>query len=109
MIEVGAIVPPLWTYEVANGLMMARKRGRITPAESTQAQGLLRSLSIEVANRDVLRELARLVELGERFGLTAYDAAYLLLAMETGCALATNDAALKAAAAAAGVSCFAVN
>jgi len=39
-------------------------------------------------------------------GLTAHDAAYLLLAVEAGAPLATEDAALRPAAEQAGVACL---
>ena len=51
--------------------------------------------------------LQGLLEVGERFALTAYDAAYLALAMREGCPLATNDEPMKAAAKLAGVPLFA--
>ena len=43
------------------------------------------------------------VALAEQYALTAYDAAYLDLALRKGVPLATHDKALKAAAAKAGV------
>jgi predicted nucleic acid-binding protein len=43
---------------------------------------------------------------GNRFGLSAYDAAYLSLAMQEGLPLATNDEALRKAADKAGVPMF---
>ena len=46
------------------------------------------------------------VEAAQVTGLTAYDAAYLVLAVETGLELATCDRQLRAAAARAGVPCI---
>jgi len=49
-----------------------------------------------------------LPQLAQRHQLTNYDAAYLALAAATSLPLATNDAALRRAAAAAGVPLFQV-
>ena len=35
-----ALVPPLWLLELANGLVVAERRGRITRAESTRFLGM---------------------------------------------------------------------
>jgi hypothetical protein len=39
-----ALVPPLWPYEVANGLLMGERRGRITPTDTVRILGLLAAL-----------------------------------------------------------------
>ena len=36
-----AVVPPLWPYEVANGLLMGERRRRITPTDTVRSLGLL--------------------------------------------------------------------
>ncbi len=99
--EDGALVPPLWDQEVGNALLVAERRGRITQAETTQGIELLDSLPIEVNETDP--ELMSLVNTARQFGLTTYDATYLLIAMQSGLKLATRDAALNRAAEAAGV------
>lgn len=99
--EDGALVPPLWDQEVGNALLVAERRGRITQAETTQGIELLDSLPIEVHEIDP--ELISLVNTARQFGLTTYDATYLLIAMQSGFALATRDAALSRAAEEAGV------
>jgi predicted nucleic acid-binding protein len=99
----GALVPTLWPAEVANGLVHARRRSRITPAGIKEALSLLHGLRIQVVEQERDAALASMVEVAEQFGLTAYDAAYLALAMRTGSQLATSDDALAQAAAKAGV------
>jgi len=69
-----AAVPSLWHLEVVNVLALAERRRRITPAESAELITLLEML-------EIVRE--------ER--LTAYDAAYLELAMRLGLPLASKD------------------
>lgn len=98
-----AWVPSIWPHEIANGLLMAQKRGRYTAAQRVAFVEDLLKLPIEVDHRPVRSVLDSHVALAEQYGLTAYDAAYLDLALRKGVPLATQDKALKAAAAKAGV------
>lgn len=97
--ESGAVVPALWHYEVANVLAVAARRDRISEASSKRFLSTLDRLALEIVDTPP----ARLVDLAGRFGLTAYDAAYLDVAMVRAAPLATTDAVLRRAAAAAGV------
>ena len=98
----GGVVPPLWRYEVGNALLTAWRRDRLTEADVRRLLALLRSLPIDV-DADV-PDGVELVMSGHDHGLTAYDAAYLVLAQRRGLALATLDDVLGEAAARAGVS-----
>jgi predicted nucleic acid-binding protein len=95
-----ALVPMLWEFEVANVLVVAQRRGRITAAGSSRFTSLLHALPIDLERPGGLSDL---VNTGSRYSLSAYDAAYLVLAERTGNPLATRDSALKAAAEDAGV------
>jgi predicted nucleic acid-binding protein len=97
-----AAVPILWFYEVGNGLLMAHRRKRITPEMIDGFLTRLTALPIDAAQQ-VPSEILKLPALAQRHSLTNYDAAYLALAMHLGLPLATNDADLRSAAAAAGV------
>ncbi len=100
--EKRAIVPILWFYEVGNGLLMAHRRKRISVDQIDGFLTRLKTLPIEAAQQagaDVLE----LPLLARRYGLTNYDAAYLAVAIRTGLPLATADANLRQAAAAARV------
>jgi len=99
----GALVPGLWPHEMANGLLMAQKRGRYTTAQRMVFVEELLRLPIEVEVPGVRDILDGQAVLAERFGLTAYDAAYLDLALRRGFPLATQDKAMKSAARKAGV------
>ncbi len=93
-----AVVPPVWVLEVANVLLVAERKHRITEAQSARFVELLRALPIIVAEAGPA-DLARdLLDLGRSHALSAYDAAYLDLAMREGLALATRDDALRRAA-----------
>ncbi|MDA8231592.1 MAG: type II toxin-antitoxin system VapC family toxin [Magnetospirillum sp.] len=96
-----AVVPPLWRLEMANVLVIAERRKRLTEADTARFLGLLESLPIQAApDRG---GTAAIVALARAHGLTAYDTAYLDLAQRTGLPLATLDGQLAEAARAAGV------
>lgn len=97
----GAVVPALWDFEVLNALRSAEKRGRLTEASVSHAIAGLSRLPIERDRRAVDGE--HVVALSRSHGLSAYDAAYLQLAMVRRLPLATRDDSLRAAARRAGV------
>jgi predicted nucleic acid-binding protein len=98
-----AVVPNIWLLEVANGLLIAERRGRLSRAEAAQVGGVLADLPITWQETSIEQALGSVLELGEAHGLSAYDAAYLDLAMRDGLPLATQDKALRAAAEQVGV------
>jgi predicted nucleic acid-binding protein len=67
---------------------------------------LLAGLPIAVDDETSSRAFGDIVHLARSHGLSAYDAAYLELAMRRGLPLACLDGKLKAAALAAGVALF---
>lgn len=99
----GAAVPNLWPIEIANGLVMGERRGRIKPAESAVFIAMVEDLPILTDPSASARALHETMALAREHGLTAYDAAYLELAMRLGLPLATGDHKLGAAARRAGV------
>jgi len=101
--EAGAVVPSLWRYEVANGLLVAERRGRIDAGYRARSLGRLAVLPIACDEESDRRCWDATVALAEARGLTAYDAAYLELAQRRLLPLATLDAALAGAARDAGV------
>ncbi len=94
-------VPALWLLETANLLLGAQRRRRITADKRRELADAAGALRIKVDREAV--SIADLGELASRHSLTAYDAAYLELAIRRGLPLATRDAALQAAMAGAGV------
>ena len=97
-----ALVPPLWQMELANVLRTACTKGKLPLAHARQIMDTLGQLPIEVDAGPAPGQ-RQLFELAMRYNLSSYDAAYLELAMRHGLAIATLDARLKLAAAAAGV------
>jgi predicted nucleic acid-binding protein len=96
------IAPALWPMEVANALRNVVRRGRLGEPEVAHVCNRLDAYEIEVhgAGDGSVRQryLAALTH-----DLTAYDAAYLELALQRRCALATLDEHLAEAAERAGV------
>jgi len=95
--EHGAYIPGNFQSEVANGLLQAERRKRISETDVTEAlvNILALPLTVELPDARVMVSTAR------AHGLTCYDASYLALALQTHLPLATVDAALGAAAKAA--------
>jgi predicted nucleic acid-binding protein len=99
----GASVPGLWPVEIANGLVTGERRGRITRAASAAFAAMLEELPIVVDPETGARALRATLSLAREHAVSAYDAAYLELAMRLGQPLATGDRKLCAAAGRAGV------
>lgn len=93
-----ASVPVIWSLEMANVLVLGERRGRITPARTGEFIALLESLPIVVDEETSSRALGRVLDLARAEGLTAYDAAYLELAIRLGVPLASKEADLCDAA-----------
>ncbi|MFO1155176.1 MAG: type II toxin-antitoxin system VapC family toxin [Rhodospirillales bacterium] len=96
--EAGAVVPPLWRFEVGNGLQMAIRRQRITAAYRNDALVELAAMPITIDADSDVQAWTSTLRLSERFSLTLYDATYLELAHRRALPLATLDRALQAAA-----------
>ena len=99
----GAVVPSLWRLEVANGLTLAVRKRRITPAFRAGALADLAFAPVVIDTETDLHAWNAALQLADRFGLTTYDAAYLELAHRRSLPLATLDTALRAAAQALGI------
>jgi predicted nucleic acid-binding protein len=98
-----AVVPSIWPLEVANVLLVAERRKRLTEADSAQFLKLLSELPIVIDHETSDRALSDILFVGRQQGLSSYDAAYLELAMREGAALATQDEKLKKASKKCGV------
>lgn len=96
-----AVVPSLWCLEVANVLLVAERRGRMSEAQAARFLDLLGRLPIR-PDTDVV-DTNVVLAAGRRHHLSAYDAAYLVLAERLAAPLATLDSKLAAACRAAGV------
>jgi predicted nucleic acid-binding protein len=101
--EEGAVVPALWSLEVANSLTIAVRRGRIRADFRQAALSDLARLAIITDHDTELYAWTETLGLADRFQLTLYDAVYLELAGRRGIPLATLDHDLRDAAIAFGI------
>lgn len=100
------LVPTIWPLEVANALVSGERRGRITQADATTFLGILGSLPIAVDHETSERAFVDVLNIARAHGVSAYDAAYLELAMRRGLPIAALDGKLKTAASVLGVPAF---
>lgn len=99
----GATVPAIWPLEVVNALLVAERRGRVSAEQSAGFAHLLSALPIRVIPLepdDVFRAVSAL---GREYGLSAYDASYVRLAMNEVLPMATLDQRLRGACSRAGI------
>ena len=101
--ESGAQVPSLWHLEAANVMAKSLRMEKITQAQASTFVALLEALDIGTDGETSLKALHDTLDLARRYKLSAYDAAYLELALRKGLPLATLDAQLRDAAQQAGV------
>jgi predicted nucleic acid-binding protein len=93
-----AIAPRIWPLEVANVLLVAERRSRLTKIDCLTFISLLKDLPIEIDSDDDEWNIEGLMALGWEQKLSSYDAAYLELAQRKKIPLATLDSGLEQAA-----------
>jgi predicted nucleic acid-binding protein len=101
-----ATVPAIWFSEVTSGVLRGERQGIIRPDQSAYFLTELWKADIVADDQSPRTNQATVLVLARAYGLTAYDASYLELAMRRGAELATFDRKLAAAARAAGVKVF---
>ncbi len=105
-LEEGAVVvvPFIWFLEVANALLVAVRRKKLTGQERLSALNHLKRLKLTVDTESPGIAFGTLSELAETHVLSIYDASYLELALRRQLPLASRDGALCKAAKRCGVS-----
>jgi predicted nucleic acid-binding protein len=93
-----ALVPTIWPLEVANVLLMSKKRKRITELHASSFIDALSALPIVIDQSTSSRALHSIYTLASQSDLTIYDAAYLELAFREKIPLLTLDMPLIKAA-----------
>jgi predicted nucleic acid-binding protein len=96
-------MPALRWSEIANALISAQRRKRLSEADRNRLTELFRILPIQTDAVPDAEAMYRFQNLAIEHGLSAYDAAYLELAQRGGVGLATLDQRLRAACASAGI------
>jgi len=92
------VVPPTWPIEVANGFIMAVRRKRIPAASVAELAEPLSIWSIAIEAPNVVIAMKQIAVVARDHGLTAYDAAYLEIALRLRLPLVTLDRHLAKAA-----------
>lgn len=95
---VQAVVPALWPFEVASVLSTAERRGRMDAAAQLAFLERLRLLPIAIEHRPATWLAQQIFPLAGAHKISAYDAAYLELAIRESLPLATLDDDLRRAA-----------
>ncbi len=93
--DVVLVVPQLWHYEMLNVLRSGVLRGRITERDARQSLARLASvpaLCVSAADQGH----TSIFDVASESGLSAYDAAYVLLAESRGIDLVTADRGMLA-------------
>ncbi len=98
-----ALVPCIWPLEVVNVLLVGERRKRLTKADSGRFLELLRALPISIDVLGTSRAFGEVLSVARDLKISAYDAAYIELAMREGLHLATMDDDLRKAASKTGV------
>lgn len=94
--KIQASAPFLFLHEVANSFLNSVRRKRITPEMANHYMHLATTFPIQLDSENNAREA---LEAGMLYGLTAYDACYLLLAQRLQAPIVTLDKTLEKAAA----------
>jgi predicted nucleic acid-binding protein len=97
-----AVVPALWFSEIANGVLVAERRGGIGAATTAAFMGLVNTLPIAEDRMRLSAVEGAILTLARKYDLTGYDATYLELVLRSGGTLATFDRQLAEAARKAG-------
>jgi predicted nucleic acid-binding protein len=92
------VVPAHWPTEICNELLVALRRNRLKPGQSTLFWDELARLPIEVDPALTALQAKVVLALGEKHRLTVYDAVYLEFAQRRQLPLATLDLDLRGAA-----------
>ncbi len=92
------LVPNLWHLEAANVLVRAQKREWLTTQQMHEFLDLVESVPLTIDNQTAKQAMSATISLASEHNLSAYDAAYLELALRHQVPLATLDADLRKAA-----------
>lgn len=96
-------VPVLWMFEVANSLLVLKRRKRISLGECSLATRILSRLNPIIDDEGPRLALHKITELAEGHGLSIYDATYLELAIRKRLSIASRNADLNRAASRVGI------
>ena len=100
------IVPAVWALEITNAVLVAERRKRVKQQDVRRCVELLGGLTIIEHSQTVADTVSHVLPLARAHHLSAYDAAYLDVAIRQAAPLATLDSGLRKAGRSAGVRIF---
>jgi predicted nucleic acid-binding protein len=100
------LVPTLWPIEITNALLVAERRQRIKQSAIRRFVELLNGLTVVMASQSITESVSNILPLAREYSLSAYDAAYLDVALRHGAPMATLDKNLQKAGLKAGIEVF---
>ena len=101
-----AYAPSVWSLEVTNVLLIGERRNRISQRDAARFLTLLWTLPIHIDTAITQTTVQRILDLGRNHQISAYDAAYLELALRKAVPLATLDNKLRTVAGQLNIPCF---
>ena len=96
--EGSTVVPGVWWLEVSNVIVRAEAQQLLPETQSRKFLDTLRKMAITVDSSPVEQLCEQTLQLARKFKISAYDAAYLELAIRQNIVLATLDTDLARAA-----------
>ena len=99
-----AYVPSIWFSEMVNAMLQAVRHDRLSLVGARTMLAAIIDCAITAVPDH--QETQALLDVAHQTGISAYDASYLLLAIDMGLELATCDQQLRTAAARVGVACI---
>jgi predicted nucleic acid-binding protein len=103
--DLSLVAPDLWHYEMCNLLVTACRRGRMDEEQLQEGAALLSEIPIDLYDHHEPLSRRRILIFAAKYGLSAYDAAYVELADRLQSSLLTADRKIGAAAAQIGLAC----
>lgn len=104
-----ALAPAIWLLEVSNVMLVGERRARLTEVQSIAFWVTLKAMPISIDEREPKATTERIIALGRAHALSAYDAAYLELALSSAVPIASLDDKLTSAARASGIAVWQSN
>ncbi len=104
--DAGAIVPGIWGLELANVMARGEAKGLLTADRIQDFLRIIRHMDIREDPNGILHSLHQILPLARKYSLSAYDSAYLELAIRLGSPLATLDHDLRKTLTKVGVTLF---
>ena len=100
------VVPSIWWYELTNVLTVSVRRGRLRHSDVINVMALFEQLELETDKSIGIEHSKEVYKVAQLYQLSAYDAAYLELALRRNASLASLDEQLVKAAINSGISVF---